>query len=187
LRARIGSITAVTVRYHLDILRGQGLIETARVRRRNSPGRPQYIYTLTEQAQVYFPKNYKALAEHILDEIKRNLSPAQVSAIINNVAERMAEEAAPDGSDLGPQARMKRVVAYLSEKGYQASWEMDKENDQYLLHISNCPYHPVAKQHGELCSMDMQMITAMIGTQPGCTCTIAEGEETCTYKAQLTG
>lgn len=185
LRERTGKITAVTIRYHLDILRDEGLIETARLRRRRSPGRPQYVYTLTEQAQAFFPKNYQALTQHILAEIKRSLPSAQVNVIMESVAQRMAEEVASMPSDLSPQERIAHIADYLSQKGYQASWEPDDETGDYLLHINNCPYHPVATEHTELCLMDAQLITMMLGTAAGCASTIAQGKETCTYKAQL--
>ena len=64
------SLTAVTVRHHLDILRGEGLIAPPLTRRRKTPGRPQYAYTLAEKASDFFPKRYDRLAQLILDEVR---------------------------------------------------------------------------------------------------------------------
>jgi len=55
LSNRIGKITAVTVRHHLEILRGDGLVAAPTVRRRSAPGRPQYVYALTERAADISP------------------------------------------------------------------------------------------------------------------------------------
>ena len=43
-------LTPVTVRHHLEILRGEGLISAPSVLRRPGPGRPQHTYALTEAA-----------------------------------------------------------------------------------------------------------------------------------------
>lgn len=192
LNVRAEAITAVTVRYHLDILKDERLVSTARVRRRGSPGRPQYVYVLTEQAHAYFPKNYQALTTHILEELKRNLPPEQLYVILESVARRMAQEVGqiPDELNTSPQERIMRAVDYLSEQGYQASWEQIKTDGgegTYLLRISNCPYRQVAGSHIELCAMDTKLITNILGIQPGCAGTIAQGYETCTYEAQIIG
>ncbi|MBN1284795.1 MAG: ArsR family transcriptional regulator [Anaerolineae bacterium] len=184
LVARSGEITAVTVRYHLDILKSEGLIDKARVQRRQTPGRPQDVYTLTERAHVHFPKNYQALTTHILEEIKQNLPPEQVHTIMESVAQRMAQEVEPVPED--PRHLMARAADYLSDKGYQASWECAGDG-VYLLHINNCPYRQVAGSHSELCAMDAKLITNILGTQLGCAGTIAQGHDCCTYKAQLIG
>jgi DeoR family suf operon transcriptional repressor len=183
---RIGEITAVTVRYHLDILRGEGLVETPGVRRRGRPGRPQYVYSLTEQAHSHFPKNYQALASHLLDEIKSRFTASEVNVVIEGVARRMADEAGHIPSNIPSQDRLERTVDYLCQRGYQASWEpADGKNGAYLLHISNCPYHQVSSQHHELCFMDAKLITILLGTAPRSTSNMSKGQDTCTYEAHL--
>ena len=67
-------LTPVTIRHHLDILRSEGLVEAPKVQRRQSPGRPQHIYTLTEHAANYFPKNYVAFADLTLQELRERVS-----------------------------------------------------------------------------------------------------------------
>src|SRR5438093_610753 len=95
LRALINhEITAVTVRHHLDILRGEDLITAPAVRRRRTPGRPQYVYGLTEKALELFPNNYQNLAATLLNQIKAKLPPAQVNVIIEAVADEMIAGAA---------------------------------------------------------------------------------------------
>jgi predicted ArsR family transcriptional regulator len=73
LSERIGDITAVTVRHHLEILRGDGLVSAPAVRRRTTPGRPQHVYSLTDKALELFPNNYRNLAEELLFQLKSHL------------------------------------------------------------------------------------------------------------------
>ena len=74
LQKQRGSITAVTVRHHLKLLQEEDLITSPELRRRTSPGRPQYIYTLTDKAREHFPNNYQRLAEGLLEELQKHLT-----------------------------------------------------------------------------------------------------------------
>ena len=65
-------LTPVTVRHHLDILKGEGLVEVPEVRRREAPGRPQYTFQLTPAALAFFPKNYQSFTEIMLTEISES-------------------------------------------------------------------------------------------------------------------
>src|SRR5690349_12010748 len=81
LSAALDDLTAVTVRHHLDVLRSQGMIASPEVMHRTSPGRPRYVYTLTEKAQAMFPKNVGTLTSHMLDELKNSLDENQINVI----------------------------------------------------------------------------------------------------------
>src|SRR4030042_6106856 len=84
LRVRLNhDITAVTVRHHLDILRSEELVTAPAVRRRHTPGRPQYVYALTEKALDIFPNNNQNLTAALLNQIKAPLSPPQVHTIMD--------------------------------------------------------------------------------------------------------
>src|SRR5215213_6816640 len=90
LRTRINhDITAVTVRHHLDVLRAEEMITAPRVRRRRTPGRPQYVYGLTDKALEHFPNNYQRLSEVLLNQIKATLPASQVNVIIEQAADEM--------------------------------------------------------------------------------------------------
>ena len=86
-------LTTVTVRHHLDILRGEGLVEVPEVKRRATPGRPQYVYTLTDAADEHFPKNYAGFTNLMITEIKERLDPTELDRILRGMAHRMVAEA----------------------------------------------------------------------------------------------
>ena len=82
LQRRRGSITAVTVRHHLMRLQEDGLITSPELKRRSSPGRPQYIYALTEKAKELFPNNYQRLASSLLVELQKQLPKDRINLIL---------------------------------------------------------------------------------------------------------
>lgn len=182
LSERIGKITAVTVRHHLEILRGDGLVAAPAVRRRSAPGRPQYVYTLTEKAGDYFPNNYQGLASGLIEQMKAQLPAQQVTQILEGVADVMTEQAmVPDGP---LEVRLEHAVAYLNSNGYTASWRHG--DNGHLLVITNCPYEQVSCANPELCKLDEKLIRGLLGTRPQRLSWQVKDDESCTYLIQDT-
>lgn len=179
LSEALDNLTAVTVRHHLDVLRSDGLVAQPEVQHRVTPGRPKYIYQLTDKAEQMFPRNLSTLASSMVDQIKRSLPREQANVIFEGVADHMAStlEAGPAGETL--EARLDRVVDHLTDHGYEAHWE--KSEAGYLLHTCNCPYSGVADEHDDLCLIDMRYISKLLGRVPRRTLHIPEGDTTCSY------
>jgi predicted ArsR family transcriptional regulator len=178
LRAKRGdSITAVTVRHHLNKLTEDGLIGQAAARPRTTPGRPQHHYALTERGEALFPNNYQRLAASLLTQIEQELPQARVNVILEGVATAWAVEAQ---IPTGPMdQRLDAVVDYLSQSGYRASWEQAPQG--YFLYLENCPYHQMAHERDSLCRMDMHLIANLLGVVPRLTERMAQGDSRCAY------
>jgi predicted ArsR family transcriptional regulator len=159
LSDRIGKITAVTVRHHLEILRGDGLVAAPTVRRRSAPGRPQYVYTLTERAADMFPNNYQGLASGLLEQLKQQLPAEKVEAILDGIAENMINAAMVPDAPI--EIRLDHVVAFLNNNGYTASWS--RARDGHTLSVINCPYEQVSCGNAEVCKMDKKLIEGLVG------------------------
>lgn len=179
LSEALGNLTSVTVRHHLDVMRGEGLIAPPVVQRRNTPGRPKHVYRLTEHALELFPKNYRRLTDYMLSELKASFDQAQVDAILDGVVDRMASGVAASYKDESLERRLSRVANYLTEQGYVAYWETRGEG--YVLYVTNCPYHRVAEAHDELCAMDYRLISRLLGIPPQRIATLTGGDENCAY------
>ena len=175
---RRGDITAVTVRHHLKYLQNDNLITTPQLLHRSTPGSPQHVYTLTDKATDYLPNNYQRLATGLLTQLQAQLPPDGVNVILQGVADEMAAEA--NIQDLPLKERLEEVVDYLNNHGYQASWETEDEG--YVLYTHNCPYHQLAQSTDALCTMDMRLITSMLGgVVPRLISRVADGDTTCAY------
>lgn len=174
------ALTPVTVRHHLDILRRDGLVETCEVRHRHAPGRPQYVYTLTEAAAAHFPNNYSNLVSAVLNRIRDRLSPAAINVFFAEVGHELAQAAPPLVPGETIEERLDRIVAFLSSQGYVARWERNQGG--YVLHTYNCPYHHVADAHQGLCVMDMRLVTELLGDLPVERLSrVVEGAASCSY------
>lgn len=170
-------ITAVTVRHHLARLQEDDLIASPQMRHRNTPGRPQHVYMLTEKAFAQFPNNYQRLATGLIQGIRRHLSPDHVNVIIEDVAGHMASEA--NIPPLPIEQRLDAVVEYLSGQGYDARWET--ANDGFMLFTSNCPYHQLAHADHTLCEMDLRLVASLLGVVPRRHAHLQAGDLSCAY------
>jgi predicted ArsR family transcriptional regulator len=159
LSDRIGKITAVTVRHHLEILRGDALVAAPTVRRRSAPGRPQYVYTLTERAADMFPNNYQGLAAGLLDQLKASLPPDKVDEILAGVAKEMTNAAMVPDAPI--EIRLDHAVAFLNSNGYTAAWSRGR--DGHLLSVINCPYEQISCSNADVCKMDKKLIEGLVG------------------------
>jgi predicted ArsR family transcriptional regulator len=177
-------LTPVTIRHHLDILRGEGLIGAPIAQRRSGPGRPQYAYALTEAASDFFPKNYHNLAGMLLDEIRDSFSPAELDQIVNRVADRMAAQAPSARTKKRGQEILSETVRYLNDKGYVARWEKTQDG-KFVLHTCNCPYERVAQDHSEVCIIDAKLIRQLVGLPLQRLTHMAKGDESCSYVVDL--
>lgn len=171
-------ITAVTVRHHITCLQKDNLIASPQLRHRDTPGRPQHVYALTEAALAQFPNNYQQLATGLLQTMQEHLPPDGVNVILEGVAQHMAGEA--NIPDLPLAERLDMVVEYLSTRGYQAHWETDASD--FILHTDNCPYHQVAQDSHTLCELDMRLIASLLGVVPRRVTHMVAGDSSCAYR-----
>lgn len=171
-------VTAATVRHHLDVLRMNALVETPSVRRRDTPGRPQYVFHLTEKALDLFPTNYAGFAHLLLDQLHSHLPHDTVNVIIEGTADQMASAASIP--DVPMPERLDHVVEFLNEQGYQAAWRHIEGG--WLLSTVNCPFEKLSDEHDDLCYLDMRLMSQLLGgVVPRRMGRVADGDGSCDY------
>jgi len=177
---KVLGLNSVTVRHHLDILRSEELIADPVVRHRNKPGRPQYVYGLSDKASTRFPKNYCELAAKLLEEVKASAAPGSVGVILDGVANRLAATAPKCAGDQPVTQRLDRAVTFLNDHGYVAGW--DSSGGGYLLHTCNCPYEGLAKDNPELCNMYLTLTASLLGGTVERVSRVLDGASCCSYR-----
>lgn len=187
----------VSVRHHLDILQGDNLICVERLERKGNVGRPQQIYTLTPEANGYFPNNFAGLAGKLIDQVKQILPPEQVPLAFRSIARQIAADFKNRAHSHGKfqyeklpcdaeaiEEHLDQVTDFLNERGYLASWEpaSDGTTGEYLLHKYNCPYAGVSAEHRELCGMDQTLINELFAEPCQRMTAMVDGSSCCTYR-----
>jgi len=87
-------LTPMGIRQHLMILQRDGLVDSSEVRRKT--GRPHYVFSLSEQANELFPRNYAMLLDGLLSQIKSQYGDEAVNALFRNMADKVVAEHLPE-------------------------------------------------------------------------------------------
>jgi DeoR family suf operon transcriptional repressor len=176
--AQDAGIAPMSVRGHLNILERDGLISYEEARGR--VGRPRFVYSLTEQGQDQFPKNYHTLCNRILDAL--TVSPEVTSAdLASKIADVWAADHAPRLVGKTLEEKLKILTTIRTEEGAMAS--LEKTSDGYLLVQRNCPASCVAARHPQvICTAEIGFIKRVLGETVERVSWIQKGDATCSYR-----
>lgn len=137
------------IRQQLVVLERDGLIAGRSVRR--SRTKPTVEYSLTAEAERYFPQRYDKMLNAVLREIRTAGGDGAVKAVFERIGKRSAERLAPAGDEQPPEARLEHLVSVLKATGVTA--ELRKTADgTIVLHEHSCPYAAVVAENPECCS-----------------------------------
>jgi predicted ArsR family transcriptional regulator len=179
--ARDLDLAVATVRHHLTLLERDGLVASKKVRQQ--VGRPYLVYSLSQQGQESFPKKYHRLSSYILTEVKAELGSERLSALLRRIAQRRLAERAPDLEGKSLEERLEILIVILGEEGFVADWEK-ADGRKFLLTHHTCPYQAVVSQHPEVCQVDAELISGVIGAPVERTKCILYGDLVCTFEVK---
>jgi len=170
-------MSPVSIHYHLNVLRREGLIETQPVRR--SIGRPHYAYSLRESARELFPQSYHRLADRLMSDLKSRLSEQEIADLFARIAHEIAAEhaVALEGKTLG--RKLDALVELLGEEGFLA--RIDQAGGQLRLTQYGCPYYYVVERHPEVCELDINLISTALHASVERQACVLQGNDVCTF------
>jgi predicted ArsR family transcriptional regulator len=161
LEAAMG-VTTTAVREQIAHLLHEGFIQATRVR--GEVGRPYYVYSLTPKAQELFPKDYAALAQMLLEETLALHGPEGLRMLLNGVSRRMAGKLVNGAAGKELSQKLLGLVAALGETGMEVSMvQVDDKSETFVLKTHACPYFEVAKSHRQICDMESEMLSELLG------------------------
>ncbi|MFV9504651.1 MAG: helix-turn-helix transcriptional regulator [Oscillochloridaceae bacterium umkhey_bin13] len=174
LAALLG-VSANAAREHLIHLQAEGLVAVRT--ERHGPGRPRMVYALSDAARSRFPKQYDRLITGLLRELIALEGPDKVDQLLERVSRRLADEYADRMAGDDVPARLNELRRLLEQRGVPA--EVAEAGDGIRLFA--CPFHEIAQDHPEVCSMERQMIEYVLGEKLALESSIREGAHTCRF------
>lgn len=154
-----------TVNEHLSDLQVWDLIDKRTVR--DGPGRPHYVYFLTEDGEDLFPHAYDELADMLLDVVRSLADESEVREKIRSVMkDRM------NGED--------DLRTALNQLGFYPEIE-ELDDGKTLLKYHQCPFYEVAKDDPALCTIDRSVLEDVTEGSVEMKESIAEGAKTCCF------
>lgn len=159
-------MTEQNVRYHVSILKNEGLIEELDNPNPKQRGRPGKIYGLTLHS---LGENLGLLASALLELLPPYSDEEHVRLIYDRLAGRLAEQmtASLDKNHAATSLpkhltqRLNRLTMILNEHHYASRWEARADSPRVVL--GHCPYAAIIDEHPEICHLDAGTITRLLG------------------------
>lgn len=150
--SQLWGLTRADIRYHLDALIDEGVVELSPVipLTPTHRGRPQKYYRLSNHA---FANNLASLSAALIDALVPQENDDNQHELLQQIVDHMTEE---QHIDQNPILLMNRAVVYLTDHGYRASWEASTAGPRVFLR--NCPYSAIIADHPVLCTLDQILL-----------------------------
>lgn len=177
---RLG-LTAAAVRRHLDVLLERGLLvaRDQRVYGSRGRGRPAKVFALTDAGRADFYSAYDDLAIAALEFLAAEAgSPSVRRFAASRVAPtetRYRESLQDRGEQVSP---AQGLADALTGDGYVASVRPSALGEQLCQH--HCPVAHVAERFPQLCEVETEMFSRLLGVHVQRLATIAHGDGVCT-------
>jgi predicted ArsR family transcriptional regulator len=168
-------LSSTATRQHLFILERDGLIKGSSVK--GDFGRPKFVYSLTEKAEVFFPKLYPELSKWIISDLLEREGAESVRALLGRLG---AKQASFYKHRVKGARDVESVVYILNELGAFAAVESASSNT--ILKVCNCPLHEIMLEFGDIiCEFGVQFIGVLLNVPVKLISCMAHGDRDCFY------
>lgn len=156
--AQTVTMTPSGVRQHMAALTRDDLV-TFRTEAAG-PGRPRYLYRLTDTGDALFPRRYADLTNELLGYLADE-DPEMLRHIFERRAERRLADARLRTDGLNLEERVAEIARILDDDGYLADW-IGQDDGTYLVREHNCAVLNVALRFGHACGTELQFLQALL-------------------------
>ncbi len=157
--ADVLGITSMGVRRHLITLERDGLVRYKTKQR--GPGRPSYVYYLTELAEEMFPRNYGQLTNELLGYLELLDGEGKIQSLFNQRAQRRIHNAQARLRGLSFPEKVVELARILEDEGYLAEAKQVSENT-FLIREHNCAIHQVAARFQQACASELSFLRTVL-------------------------
>lgn len=172
-------ITEMAVRRHLSTLERDGLIAPTIVRQ--AMGRPTHMFSLTEQAELLFPRNYHVLALDLLEELEEDPNTAEmIGRLFEGRKRKLIERYAHRMEGKSLYDKVAELAAIQNDGGYMV--QVEEAAEGLVLHEYNCPIAQVAGRYQQACQCELALFEQLLGTDVERTECLAKGGGKCSYR-----
>lgn len=171
-------ITEMAVRRHLSSLERDDLLKITV--ERQPMGRPSNLYSLTENAEEYFPKLYINMLKDVLKLISEEKGSEGIKDIFTKTMNKKKEELY---SEMYKLTNLKDKVNFILEKQTSTDFmiEITECENSYEIKQFNCPIIEIAKEYSEACKSEKIIYEDIFETEVEILHTIAEGNRYCEF------
>ena len=170
------------IRQQLVLLERDGLVAGRSVRRGKT--KPTVEYSLTAEADRYFPQRYDKMLNAVLREIRVAGGDDAVKAVFQRIGKRSAERLTA-GPESQPEGQLLSLVESLKAAGVTAELRTT-ERGKLTLHEHSCPYASVVAENPEACSAIHSILEAVVPGKAEQVESLATGGTECRFEIDVT-
>jgi predicted ArsR family transcriptional regulator len=159
IEAALG-VTTTAVRQQLTTLVTAEMVTAETVREKR--GRPHAVYRLAKKGQALFARGYEELALALLEEILELSDPGTIHQLLHRVSTRLGQQYAERIHSAAVADRIHELSALLTAHGVMS--KVDEAADAFVLTEYNCPYYSLAREHREVCGMEIEAMELALGS-----------------------
>ena len=172
-------VTATAVRQRLNRLMALDMVERSRTV--EGRGRPSHQYALTDKGRRSSANNLGDLAVVLWEEIQKIPDAATRQQVISGAVERLAEKYESETSGNTVEERMQSVVSMFADR--QIPISLETSSGLPVIKVDGCPYPTLAQANHDICNMEKELLSKVIGHPiDRCQCR-QDGDQCCTYEA----
>lgn len=172
-------LTGMAVRRHMHELEKQHIVHVENVI--SGKGRPTHTYTLTANAEQYFPRNYQMLTLDLLKELTEHESTKPIiESMFQGRKKKLYDRYEPNMDDISLAKRVMELTQIQTAAGYMA--EATSDDDYYYIAEYNCPIKGVADEYKQACQCELELFADLLKTNVERTECITSGQLRCLYK-----
>ena len=159
IEAELG-VTTTAVRQQLTSLVAAGLVTADTVREKR--GRPHAVYGLSDKGHELFAGGSMDFAHALLGEVLRIGDPGLTQQLLSGVSSRLGRLYAEQMHGVAVQERLQGLAEWLRLHGIPS--RVDEEADAFVFTEYGCPYYGLAREHREVCDMEIEALQLALGS-----------------------
>lgn len=173
-------VTRTAVTEQLNELVAAGLVKKS-TERLSGRGRPRHLYTATTRAlTLLFAGAHRVVVPAMWDAIEEAGGPKLVQHVVRRVGRAMAQHYASRIRSKTPRARLRELIRLVEEEGGVA--ELVEQQGHVVFHNRSCSFISMLDEHRQVCAVDQEMISAVVGRPVRRTACRLEGAPCCTFE-----
>jgi predicted ArsR family transcriptional regulator len=176
--AREFGLSPNAIRQQLVILERDSLVAGRSVRRGKT--KPTVEYSLTAEAEKFFPQRYDRMLNAVLREVRANGGDGAVREIFAAMARRSAGRLQAQFGEKPTGERVAELTAHLRQSGVEADFE--QSSDGYTIREHTCPYAKTVGEHPEVCGVIHTIMHEVVAPDVVQTESLATGGSECRFE-----
>ena len=147
------------VRFHIESLEADGLVESVGTRAPSGPGKPAALYGVTAEADLAFSRAYAPVLAACIAELRSSAPAKEVARFLQNVGRRLGADAGIKSKPLS--GRVRAASDFLNEIGGLTT--VVRKGSDFEIVGRGCPLSAVVEREPCACQAVEALVSEIVG------------------------